>query len=319
MPFTSLEEVIPTINEFLAHWPQVNTALGATPLSLPGGYVLATLTADRDNINTLITAVTTAANGRQIAASDRDIKKATLRERLRQFRGSVQGRLAGSVYVKALPKLPATNAKEQDFLRAMDDMRDLWTRINAAPPAGFTGPLLLTGAYAVATFTTDVTALRTQFAAVTTTEEAATFARKTRDAAIFPVKARLVQYRQAVVGAFLSGHALIASLPAVSPSPGSTPDPVSLSASWNVGTSLGNLVWGASLDPDLDHYSVRYHPGPRYKASEEQSVSVVASGLTSFATAYGLPASGSTAWFKVYVVTSTGNEKGSNAVKVIRP
>ncbi len=36
-------------------------------------------------------------------------------------------------------------------------------------------------------------------------------------------------------------------------------------------------------------------------------------------TAFGLVASGAVAWFKVYVVTTTGNEKGSAAVKVIRP
>lgn len=42
-------------------------------------------------------------------------------------------------------------------------------------------------------------------------------------------------------------------------------------------------------------------------------------GTLEFLTDFGLPAQGSVAWFKVYVVTTTSNEKGSNAVKVVRP
>lgn len=260
-----------------------------------------------------------ADNGRQVGASDRDIKRAALRERVRQFRGTVIGRLAGSVYTTALPKLPGVTAKEQDILRSLDDMNNMWTRINAAPPAGFTAPLLLTGGYAIATFATDLTALRTAFANVTTTDEGATFARKTRDVLISAVRARLVQYRQAVTGAFPAGNALIAALPRLSAAAGSTPDPVVLAGSWFVAGSTGRLDWMPSTDANLDHYSIRYHPGPRYKAAEEQAVDTVAAGTNTFDTLYGLAASGSVSWFKVYVVTGTGNERGSNAVKIIRP
>jgi hypothetical protein len=319
MPFTNLDSIVPTINEFIAHWTQVNAALGATPLTLPGPYALAGLIADRDSLQTLLTAVTTADNGRQVTAADRDIKRAALRERIRQFRATVAGRLAGSVYVSALPLLPATNASQQAFLRVLDDMSNLWARINAAPPAGFTGPLALTGGYLVATFNADVAALRAAFVATTNAESAATFARRQRDAALAPIRARLVQYRRAVTGAFASGNALIASLPALSPPAGATPDPVSLSAVWNAAQAQAVLTWQASSAPDLANYSVRYHPGPRYRAAEEQSVALLGPGVLTFATDFGLVASGSLAWFKVYVILSTGNEKGSNAVKVIRP
>lgn len=78
-------------------------------------------------------------------------------------------------------------------------------------------------------------------------------------------------------------------------------------------------VWNASANPNLAHQGIRYHPGPRYKAAEEQSVALIPAGTTTTFSDYELPASGSVPSFKVYVVTSTGNEKGSNAVKVVRP
>lgn len=319
VPFTNLDSIIPTINEFIAHWTQVNAALGANPLTLPGPYTLAQLTTDRDNLQNLITAVTTADNSRQVAAGDRDIRRAALRERMRQFRATVNGRLAGSVYVTALPRMPTTNASQQAFLRVLDDISNLWTRINAAPPAGFTGPLTLTGGYTLATFNADITALRNAFSAVITAETAATFARRQRDAALAPVRTRLVQYRAAVTGAFTSGHPLIASLPALTPPAGATPDPVTLSGVWDATQQRAVLTWEPSTAPDLAHYSVRYHPGPRYRASEEQTITQVPPGTHTFVTNFGLVASGSVSWFKVYVVLSTGNERGSNAVKVIRP
>jgi hypothetical protein len=318
MPIGNIEAVIPTMTEFIAHWNQVNSDLPA-PLVLPGGYTVATLTTDRTAFQDLMIAVEVADNARQVNASSRDFQKAAMKERLRQFRGTVQGQLAGSTYVKGLPKLPTTNAKEQAFLRALEDASNLWSRVNATPPAGFTGPLILTGAYPVATFKTDLTALRTIYNTVGTTDEQASFARKERDAMIPLIKARLVQYRKAVAGAFAAPNPNIASLPLVYPPAGATPDPVNLAGVWDVSGTEADLTWSASTNPALDHYSVRYHPGPTYKAAEEQAVAVVPAGTHLFETDHGLPTAGSSAWFKVYVVLSTGNEKGSNAVKVVRP
>lgn len=45
----------------------------------------------------------------------------------------------------------------------MDDMKSLWAKINAAAIPGFTGPLTLVGGYAIATFLTDLAALKTAY------------------------------------------------------------------------------------------------------------------------------------------------------------
>jgi hypothetical protein len=203
----------------------------------------------------------------------------------------------------------------------MDDMNNLWSTINTnSPPIpGFTPPLLLAGAYPQATFATDATALSTAFTAVTTADQNAQLSRESRNQLFEPIYQRLLQYRQAVVAAFPPGDPLIDSLPRLTPPAGATPQAVVLSGAWDAGIVMGHLEWTASTRTDLQEYSVRYHPGPRYKAAEEQVVQSIAPGTLEFDTNFGLAASGSVAYFKVYVVTDTGNEKGSNAVRIARP
>jgi hypothetical protein len=321
MPITGTGSWLPTIDEFIAHWAQANAALPPlTPLTLSGGYVAATLATDRAALATQFADVQSKENLRQTAAGDRDVKRTIVRPRILQFGPSVRGLLPGSRYLLSLPRTPNFQDAPGKWRNAMDDMSSLWLTINTNSPAvpGFTPPLTLSGTYTQALFATDATALSTAFTTLTTADQNAQLSRQLRDQLFEPIYQRLKQYRLAVVGRFPAGDPIIDSLPKLTPAAGTTPAAVQLSASWDGGSSMAELVWSASLDPDLDYYSVRYHPGPKYKASEEQTVDSVIAGTETFSTDFGLPASGSVAWFKVYVVTTTGNEKGSNAVKVVR-
>ena len=58
---------------------------------------------------------------------------------------------------------------------------------------------------------------------------------------------------------------------------------------------------------------------PHLSASGESVVASLAAGTTVFSTNQGLVAPGATALFKVYVVLTTANEKGSNTVSVTGP
>ncbi len=318
MPISSISSYLPTMQEFVTHWTAVNAAISPAVLTLPGSYAVATLATDRTALESAILNVETAINALQNAANDRDIKKDGIRPRLAQFRGLVIAQIGTSNYRKSLPKMPRTDLGEGKYLQPFADMQTLWGQINAAPPAGFTAPLTLPGPFLVAAFTTELTALRTAYALWSQRKIEASNVRATRDALLGPARTRLQQYRNAVIGVLPAGHALLNSIPAYSPPPGSTPDPVNLSGTWNETTDMAELVWSASVDPNLEKYNIRYHPGPRYKAAEEQSVDFVNPPDTELATVYGLPAPGSVAWFKVYVTTSTSNEKGSNAVKITR-
>lgn len=320
MPISTIASYLSTAQEIITHWEDVDTALAVNgPLELPTAYDSLAFINDRTNLQTKMTAVVTADNAVQVAAGNRDILRAALRERLRQFRAVVQGLLRGTKYVVAVPTLPRISGNVGDFVRALEDVASLWATINASPPSGFTGPLLLAGGYTLASFNTNVTAMRAAFSASDQARQEALLAREERNALMGPFKARMVQYRRAVEGLFASGSPLIESLPLVSPPPGATPDPVVLSGLWDGAGVEADLSWTASADPDLKHYAVRACDPPRYRAAEEQAVGLVYAPDQSLSTTFGLGAPGTSKIFKVYVVTQDDNEKGSNSVRINRP
>jgi len=127
-----------------------------------------------------------------------------------------------------------------------------------------------------------------------------------------------VQYRRAVPGLFPKDHPLVTSLPKLTPPRGHTPDAVVLTGVWNLVTGLADLSWTASADPDLLHYQVRRSGATPYDTSTELVVATVLPPGLTHSTLEGLPTNGATMGYKVYVVLTTGNEKGSNAVSVTR-
>jgi hypothetical protein len=319
MAISTIASYLPTMQEFIDHWTDVNTAIAPTVLTLQGGYTVANLTTDRSAVDTAITAVESADNARQIAAGDRDLKKSSARIRLAQFRATVTGLLTGTPYVRTLPKMPRFGDNQGKQLKAFDDVANAWSRINTATIPGFTPPLLLAGGYSLANFTTELAALRAAFVASTNGDADSRQARSERDVLLPPAKSRMTLYRQAVKGILPAGSPLLLTIPAVNPPPGSTPDPVNLSGVWNDTTDEADLSWSASPNPNLDHYSVRTAPGPTYHAADESVVADVLPPDTTFSTNQGLLAPGATALFRVYVVLTTANEKGSNTVSVTHP
>lgn len=318
MAISSIASYLPTMQEFIDHWTAVNASISPTVLTLLGGYAVADFTADRDAIDAAITAIEPADNARQFAAAQRDLQKGVVRPRIFQFRATVLGQLAGTAYAKTLPTMPNFSANQGAHLKVLDDVANGWANINAATIPGFTGPLLLAGGYAVADFTADVAEMRARFIASTVADDNDRLARSQRNVLLKPAKARMVQYRQAVKGILPPGDPLLNTIPAVSPPPGSTPDPVVLSGVYNSGTNQGDLSWTASANMHILHYDVRYSPGPVYKTADETSIGIVPKTQLTFSTNVGLGVSGATGLYRVYVVLDTLNERGSNTVGVTR-
>jgi hypothetical protein len=79
------------------------------------------------------------------------------------------------------------------------------------------------------------------------------------------------------------------------------------------------VTWTPRTNPNPDRYSILTAPGPTYRATAESVVGTVAAGTEEFSTNEGLAAPGATALYKVYVVLTTLNERGSNTVSVTRP
>ena len=236
------------------------------------------------------------------------------------FRKLIDYRLKGSVYGTSLQPTPQEQASQQKILRALDDMADLWTRINAdTTTPNFTPPLLFSDGFAVAAFEADLAALRAQFKAVVDAENDARMSRRQRDALLDPLRSRFVSYRVGIEVEYGALHAFTTSLPDVSPSPGSTPDAVTLSGQWNSSPGSGLLTWNESTSPNLDHYLVRFSPGATYDSGNSSVSANLPPGTTVHETLDGLASPGDTASFKVFVVLTTGNQAGSNTTTITRP
>lgn len=92
-----------------------------------------------------------------------------------------------------------------------------------------------------------------------------------------------------------------------------------MSAVWDAGISMARITYTESTNPNLKEYELRACFGDKYRTEEEQVIASNDVGVLEFTSDQGLVASGSQAFYKVYVITQTGNEKGSKSAKVVRP
>lgn len=322
MPTIPPKDYLTKIDEFIAHWTQVNATLGS-PIILTGNYGLASLQSDRDDLADEITALEAAINTNQGAISDRDVRRAAVKERMRQFSQLVRGAFPKSRFERMLPRAPGLTSAPGRWMKAMADVQNIWALINAVTPVpvGAPIPLILTGGYTLANFGTDQAALNAAFTAVDTTESVVSTAVQRRDAVWDPIYERLRQYRLAVQGRFPAGAPLLESLPRLTPPPGSTPAPVTASGGYDEQAEEGFFTYTASTHPTLQEYELRISIGGTKYNSNTAFVAGnnAPTAPREFRTASGLVAPGSRIFGKVYVISTTGNERGSNTVTITRP
>ena len=323
MPLNGFGSYVPTLDEFIAHWADVNAAraaLSLPPLTLKGGYTLEDLIAERNALQAAIIATESLDNARELAIDRRDSQKELLRDRLSQFRSALELHLKQTAFLAAAPTIPQLSLAESKFLRPFDDMADLWARINADTTIpDFTPPLVLRAGFAITGFTADLAEMRARFVTLTEAENDQTIGRRGRDALLPPVRERLNQYRSAIALEYPAGHPLFESLPDLSPAPGSTPDAVVLSGFWDEAMMYAALSWTASTNPALQVYELRGCIGATYDEETSELIANFPPGTLSTQTLFGMVGSGDTVTFKVFVKLTTGNQAGSNTVTITRP
>ena len=331
MPISGSASYIPTLQAFLAHWAECNTALGAlTPpdeLTLGGSLLAQATPVVRTDLAQLYAdllekhgEVTAALVEVDFARSDLADLKARLVQRVGEFTGKVRSKVPKSKFERALPPLPDTSNSLNVLQNAVGRVKAIWLSLNGSGITGVTLPLVLQGGYAVAALTADLTALPGAFLAVTDTGSAVKLLQEERNDLQDVIYPLFKAYRLEVPATFPAGNALVDSLPALTPAPGSTPDPVVLTGVLDGPTNKARLTWTASTNPELDHYEVRAVPGGTYNTDDEVAVATIDKDATrELLTDHFLTDPGQTASFKVYVVLTTDNEAGSNAESVTRP
>jgi hypothetical protein len=319
MALSGVGTYLPTLKEFLIHWNSMNVAIGER-VPLAGGFGIQDLETVRQELATAIQTVNQCDAAREEAQKKKDALLTSLRDRVKQFRASIASQLPDSSYRKKAPTLPTFTAAGKLQLDALCELVSQWEQLNADTSlAPWRGPVRLAGGYTVDQAQAEIASLRNAYSVYNAALEDASKVRVKRAELMKSVATRLRQYRQAAVANLPSGHPLFHTLPAVAPIPNATgPVSVELTADWDDIRHAAVLTWTAAEGGDHERFEVRYHPGPRYRDAEEQLVGSVLKGVLSVMTDYGLSAPNSMAWFKVYNISTSGDEQGSNPVKIVR-
>ena len=323
MPITGPSSYPPTITQFLAHWTLVNNELGAAgPLLLVDGENRGNLDTMREELETARTKVTDLGVDHSLARTELNGLVDALQGRLVEFNARVRADLPASTFSRILPE--AYNVRNESVVReALRQMSRIWAKINsmANPPTGLTLPLTLLGGMTAPAFDTQRDLLRDAYRALSTAEVDLKEAREARNDLQDLIQPLLKAYRAKVSSRFPEGDSLIASLPAIRPAEGHTPDPVSATGVWVPASTQAKIAWTPSTDADLEEYQVRAVPGDDYQLDDEQILATLPAGASplELLSAFGLNTPGQAVGYKVYVVLNTGNERGSEAVYVTRP
>ncbi|MES2440502.1 MAG: hypothetical protein V4584_15660 [Verrucomicrobiota bacterium] len=316
MAITGPASYLPTTDLFIAHWTSANAALGvAGPISLAANATVATLTTLRGTLATQRAAVEAARNAVEGTRADIELLKAAMLGRMAQFRGKLESLVPGSRWVAMLPKAFTVSEGMGLVIPPLDKMEDLWRTYEAD-----VDEILLMGGYTLAGFQADLTLLKGHYTAHHQATNALGLARGKRNETQDTIYDVLKQYRQRIPSEFAGESAISETLPRLSPLPGSTPDAVELSGSYDPATTQAVLAWTAPTDESVATLEVRGSVGPEYDDEDDVLLATIpATGPHTWTGPFGLGAPGTAAAFKLYSITEEGNEKGSNAVTVERP
>ncbi|MDX2109559.1 MAG: hypothetical protein SFY80_04885 [Verrucomicrobiota bacterium] len=324
MPLTNINSYYYCTVLFLDHWSQSTDYLGAiAAVKLAGDYTRAMLVEQRDLLAAYLAEREVLALATRQIAGQRDVTKQTLHERTAEFlrlARSYKLVLADPGIMNSLPRMPYITASSAKIIQVANAILSVWQQLDALTTVGLPHPFTLEGGFTQAQYTALRDALLLNTEQLITAQRASKTNRIEREALVMKqIKPRLVEYRSRILGMFSKTHLLVQTLPSVTRPRGSAPEAVVLTGQWNTAERKAVLSWDACAHPDLDHYEVRACIDTRYRVNDDTVVARVPKTDVTFATAHGLVAAGSEVHYKVYAVTKTDRERGSNTVKVIRP
>ncbi|MCB8932644.1 MAG: hypothetical protein M9921_04210 [Fimbriimonadaceae bacterium] len=319
MPLSGVASYIPTLDAFAKHWEQVNKA-SSKDLVIRGA-TLNHLAALRQSLIMALNDVVSKENVRLVASGDRDIKAAEMRERFKQFKEVVSRKPLSKPYKEALPKLPARTAGDEAMIEAAESVIQIWAVVNRNNPAvpKFRPPLVLEGGCTLEHFGYELASYRQSCRAAESADRNALYSRDMRGQVMGQVAKLLKLYSAAAIRLLGEDHELVRTIPDAEPNPDKLPAAPELEGEWNPATEKVELRWTHPDPSSLKRFSLRYHPGPRYKMEEEESVESIPTDRTSMEVAYGLAAPGSSSTYKLYAVAPDSGEQGSNTIRIVRP
>jgi hypothetical protein len=213
LPLLRIQEVA---DEFLGHWDDLETQLGA-PFNLPSGTTRALFQTLRDNFAAQGTSVVGDENLREMSTTQEDIYIEQLHPSAAQFNVLVRALFPNSSYSAVLGRLPSERTGRAARVEAYTNVERLWQTIDANSPAvpGFTPPLVLPNGTDLAAFSAQLSDLRAAIDSVGSTRQVERRARAVHREAADRLWAAMVEYRRMVL-ALHPDTAFAYSLPRIS-------------------------------------------------------------------------------------------------------
>lgn len=291
-----------------------------TPIILEDGTTVLDFQAKKEALLSKREALEAADVDVVFAREQLNMAKESLHARAVKFNAAVRARISKTVFARMLPAIPGIEAGQENFTKPMLRIKQIWAKINAAPPLPLTGALVLQGGDTQAQFEADFDALLELYKTLAGLEQSFSLMMEERNDIQDVLYAWMKEYRKAVAVAFPEGNAQVDSMPALTADSSRTPDPVALNGAWDAGLSAAQLTAGVSTDPDLEEYELRWCAGASYSTESEHVAGSIPQGSPPvFVTTKGLTSSGHTACYRVYVRLHDGGEAGSDTVVITRP
>lgn len=322
MAITDNGSYVPTMNEFLAHWAEVEAVI-TTGFAIVVDKVAVSkddFQDQRDALESAQDGVQDKLNDVEIARGQINLDKEKLLGWLNEFNGLLDSYYQGTKFIGARPLAPGLGDGQEVFLRPMKDAKSLWLKINAAPAQpGLTVPVLLSDGTTQATFAAALTSAQQDYDASAVAEQGLKLSRVERDLIQAKAYETMKQYRLAVPPRCAQFPALVATLPRLTPEKGATPDALTATAVVQP-DGLPMVTHSAVTQPGIKRVTLRGNPGTHYQEDDAVTLADHLPGATpEFVIGWGsVPVGGSLA-LKVYVINETDNEAGSTTMVVTRP
>jgi hypothetical protein len=327
MPITGPTSYPPTVAAFINHWLDANALLGSSPLVLNKDAMGTANDVDVTVLQDLFTqleavrdVVATIGLDLSIYRAEAEALKAELHERLNDFNSAVRADHPNSAYARVLPAVPSINEGRGRFLRPLRDAAKLWVKVNVYRAGSPAGALVLKGAYTVDTFAIRVNSLAGKYDTMEEAEQQFSLEIQNRNDVqdlIYPI---LRAYRAKLPTIFAAGSAIVNTLPALSPSPGSTPAAPGLSGGYNASMQRADFTGVPSTSPSVVKHQLRICLSADYDADLEQVATTIEGNLPlNYTVTTGLTTPGGVISARLYAMTEDGHEAGSDTVVVNRP
>ena len=324
MAITNLDSYISTIDDFLGHWLDANSALGvakAITIAVGNmGYDRGGFQSLRSGLLNLQFDLQSKDNDVEIARSLIEFKKTTLLGWINEFNGLVDAYYSDTHFFAARPKVPTMSDGRDTFSRPMMDMATLWEKLNAAPARpGLALPIKMVDNTTQAQFLAAMTTFDNAYQAAQRADQLLTLSRRNRDLQNTLVYTIMKNYRQAVPSLCREFPLIVDTLPRLTPEPGSTPDALTATGIFQA-PDIAHIEHSPVTQPGIKRVELRGNLGETYNPDTATLLAQHAPNApATFNTSHGLTGPDTKLVVKVFVINETDNEAGSNSVVIIRP